>query len=122
MNTRKQVLVMTGLLMMMLVITGVYAAWYPSRAEDSAAHFEEARVERGALIFARNCRTCHGDVAEGGAAGGRLAAAPALNRPDLQGFKDSTATITANVTAAATTLTLSAAGTPAIKGGDTILI
>jgi len=89
MNTRKQVLIMSALLALMLVLTGVYAAWYPSRAIDAADYFDERTSERGAIIFARNCRLCHGDVGEGGSLGGRLPAAPALHRSDLQGFVDS---------------------------------
>src|SRR5688572_23603991 len=93
MNTRKQVLIMSALLLVMLVVTAGYAAWYPSRADDAAAHFEEASAERASITFARQCRLCHGDVGQGGALGGRLAAAPALNRPDLQGFIDTDAVL-----------------------------
>jgi plastocyanin len=95
---------MSVLLMMMLVTVGVYAAWYPFRATDAEEHFEEARAERASILFARNCRTCHGDVGEGGALGGRLPAAPALNRPDLQGFEDSGAELTAEVNLTATSI------------------
>ena len=104
MNTRKQVLIMSALLMLMLITVGVYGAWYPSRETDAEAHFEEATAERGAILFARNCRLCHGDIGEGGSLGARLAAAPALDRPDLQGFSDSKATVTAAVNASATTI------------------
>jgi mono/diheme cytochrome c family protein/plastocyanin len=104
MNTQKQVLIMSGLLLMMLVIVAIYAAWYPSRSTDAEDEFTKATTERGAVTFARNCRLCHGDTGEGGLLGGRLPAAPALNRPDLQGFKDSTATLTAELNPTATTL------------------
>ena len=87
MNTRKQVLIMSALLMVMLMVVGVYAAWYPSRETDAEAHFEEQTAERGAILFARNCRLCHGDVGEGGPRR-PPAAAPALDRPDLQGFAE----------------------------------
>ena len=120
MNTRKQVLIMSGLLMVMLMTIAVYAAWYPSRAEDAEEHFEELTAERGAILFARNCRLCHGDVGEGGALGSRLPAAPALDRPDLKGFSDSMATLAANVNATATEFRVSD-GRP-FKGGQTILI
>jgi plastocyanin len=86
MNTRKQVLIMTSLLLMMLIVVGVYGAWYPYREDAAAEHFDEATTERGSILFARNCRLCHGNLAEGGALGARLPAAPALDRPDLQGF------------------------------------
>jgi plastocyanin len=42
-------------------------------------------VDRGAFLFSQNCRTCHGDSGEGGQKANRLALAPALDRPDLQG-------------------------------------
>lgn len=111
---------MSALLMLMLITVGVYGAWYPSRETDAEAHFEEATAERGAILFARNCRLCHGDVGEGGSLGARLAAAPALDRPDLQGFADSKATVTAAVNASATTIPVSAAS--AFKGGSRIMI
>jgi len=120
MNTRKQVLIMTVLLLLMLVSIAVYAAWYPSRAEDAAAHFEEATSERGALLFARNCRLCHGDVGEGGALGARLPAAPALATPRLQGFVATKATLTDALTVSATTFTV--VEIDVIAGGDEIMI
>src|SRR5919106_1734022 len=104
MNTRKQVLIMSALLMVTLITLGFYAAWYPSRADDSEEHFGELTAERASIVFARNCRICHGDLGEGGALGGRLAAAPALDRPALQGFVDAKATLTAAVNASATTI------------------
>src|SRR3989304_2012381 len=96
MNTRKQVLVMSVLLFMTLIVVGIYGAWYPSRETGAAAEFEERTAERAAILFARNCRLCHGDVGEGGALGGRLAAAPALDRADLQGFADAKAPLAAD--------------------------
>ena len=47
MNTRKQVLIMSALLLMMLIAIGIYAAWYPGRATDAEAHFQEQTSERG---------------------------------------------------------------------------
>jgi plastocyanin len=120
MNTRKQVLIMASLLMVMLVTIGIYAAWLPNRQTDAEANFEEATAERGSIIFAQNCRLCHGDVGEGGAAGGRLPAAPALNRPDLQGFISTDQTITADVLATATTVEVS--DSSKFKAGSQILI
>ena len=111
---------MSGLLLVMLLILGVYAAWYPYRAEDAAKHFDEATAERASIVFARNCRQCHGDVGEGGGLAGRLANAPPLHRPDLMGFVDSTATLTSNLDASATSFTVSDAAK--LKGGQTILI
>ena len=102
MNTRKQVLIMTALLLMMLMVLAVYAAWYPYRAEDAQVYFDEATAERGAIVFARNCRLCHGDVGEGGALGARLPAAPALHRADLMGFVDSEGVLVSDIDASAT--------------------
>lgn len=107
MNTRKQVLVMTTLLLMTLLLLGVYALWYPSRATKAEQHFEELTAERGSILFARNCRLCHGDVGQGGLQGARLAAAPALNRTDLQGFVNSNATLRASASASATSIQVS---------------
>lgn len=120
MNTRKQVLIMSGLLLMMLVVVAVYAAWYPYRADDAEDHFEEARAERGSILFARNCRLCHGDLAEGGALGGRLAAAPALNRADLQGFDRTSAQTAASFAPTAGAVEVSDASE--LEVGDIILI
>jgi len=120
MNTRKQVLVMSVLLLMMLIIVALYGAWYPSRAEDAETNFQEATAFRGAITFSQNCRLCHGDVGEGGSQGGRLAAAPPLDRQDLQGFKDSQATLASDVNAAATTLRVSDGSK--FQGGDIIRI
>src|SRR3954468_685755 len=120
MNTRKQVLIMTGLLLIMLMVLGVYAAWYPSRANDAKVHFDEATAERAALVFARNCRLCHGDVGEGGALGARLPAAPALHRADLMGFVDSGGTLADDIDGSATSFNVS--DTSKLKGGQTIIV
>src|SRR5688572_16098886 len=120
MNTRKQVMIMSALLLLMLVTVGIYGAWYPHRETDAEEHFEEATAERGAILFARNCRLCHGDVGEGGALGARLAAAPALDRPQLQGFVEAKATVTSAVNATATTVPVSS--NTLIKTGGTIMI
>jgi hypothetical protein len=121
MNTRKQVLIMSALLLMMLLITGVYAAWYPSRAEDSQEHFDELTAERGSILFARNCRLCHGDVGEGGSLGARLPAAPALDRSDLQGFIETTSTLSADANASATEISVSDSA-PFSRPGEVIIL
>jgi len=120
MNTRKQVLLMTSLLLMMLIVIGIYAAWYPSRAVDSEVHFDEATAERGAILFARNCRLCHGNVAEGGALGARLPAAPALDRPDLQGFRPTAGALVGGLDL--TSNTLEVTDSEGLAAGDTILV
>src|SRR5947209_1716474 len=119
MNTRKQVLLMSGLLLVVLMVLGVYAAWYPYRSTDAAVEFEDSTAERGSIIFARNCRLCHGDVAEGGALGARLPAAPALHRGDLQGFVDTGATLSKDLDATTTTFQVK---TPEKLKPGTILI
>jgi plastocyanin len=120
MNTRKQVLLMTSLLLMMLIVIGIYAAWYPSRAVDSEVHFDEATAERGAILFARNCRLCHGNLAEGGALGARLPAAPALDRPDLQGFRPTAGALVGGLDL--TSNTLEVTDSEGLAAGDTILV
>lgn len=120
MNTRKQVLIMSALLLVMLIVIGVYAAWYPSRAEDAEVEFRESTAERGSILFARNCRLCHGDVGEGGALGARLPAAPPLNRPDLQGFLPTEATVPENIDASSSTIPVTT--TDGLAVGDTILV
>ena len=65
--------------------TGAYTIWDPDRGDNAEVAQHERVLERGAFLFAQNCRACHGDAGEGGAASNRLRAAPPLNRPDLQG-------------------------------------
>jgi plastocyanin len=120
MNTRKQVLIMTSLLLLMLITIGIYAAWYPSRAENAEVHFDEASAERGSILFARNCRLCHGNLAEGGALGARLPAAPALNRPDLQGFLPTSGTLVGGLDLSATSFEVT--DSTGLGGGDIILV
>ncbi len=67
MNTQKQIFL---IVVLFFTFTGACAAYtavdLPIRAEDQTEwHFEES-VERGALLFANNCRTCHGNAGEGG--------------------------------------------------------
>jgi plastocyanin len=122
MNTRKQVLIMTTLLLFMLVTVAAYAAWYPSRAEDAEEHFSEATAERGAILFARNCRLCHGDVGEGGSLGGRLPAALPLNTARLQGFDATDANTTLEGSLNATATSFAVSDSAGIAAGDVILI
>jgi plastocyanin/mono/diheme cytochrome c family protein len=120
MNTRKQVLAMVALLMLGLIGIAVYSAWDPGRNANAEQDFQDKTAARGALLFARNCRLCHGDVGQGGALGGRLAAAPALDRADLQGFIDSKAKLAKDLDTTSTTVTTTD-GTK-FKKGATILI
>jgi mono/diheme cytochrome c family protein len=111
---------MVALLMVGLMGIAAYSAWDPDRNTSAAEHFNEKVAERGAILFARNCRLCHGDMGEGGALGGRLAAAPALNRPSLQGFVDIDVTLTSNVDASADTIQVN--NSQRLLGGSTILV
>lgn len=120
MNTRKQVILMVVLLMVGLLGIAAYSAWDPTRNDEAAEHFNEKTAIRGSLLFARNCRTCHGDVGEGGAIGGRLTAAPTLDRPDLQGFVDVDTTLSGPVTARATEIQVNDAAR--LQAGQTILV
>jgi len=90
MNTSKQINVMVALVFLAVLATGAYTMWDPSRASDARENQTQAVVERGAWLFAQNCRTCHGDRGEGGQAANRLPAAPPLNRKDLQGVDPNT--------------------------------
>ena len=85
MNTGKQIYIMVILVFLLLAALGGYVIWEPFRSEETEKKQEETTAERGALNFSVYCRVCHGDSGQGGAAAGRLAAAPLLNRPDLQG-------------------------------------
>jgi mono/diheme cytochrome c family protein/plastocyanin len=90
MNTSKQINVIVALVFLAVLATGAYTMWDPSRASDARENQTQAVVERGAWLFAQNCRTCHGDKGEGGQAANRLPAAPPLNRKDLQGVDPNT--------------------------------
>ncbi|TMB99717.1 MAG: hypothetical protein E6J42_02560 [Chloroflexi bacterium] len=60
MNTSKQVNVMVGLLMLGAVATLLYFLWDNVRAEDATDRQVTANAERGGVIFAVQCRSCHG--------------------------------------------------------------
>jgi plastocyanin len=111
---------MSAVMLISIAVLGIYAAWYPNRETAAAVSYTDKTAGRGAGIFAQNCRLCHGDVAEGGALGARLAAAPALDRPDMQGFVDSGGVLTKTATASDTTIQVD---NPAkLKAGQTLLI
>lgn len=77
MNTQKQISLMVLLVFMLLGGCAAYTV-YDQPRENSAAHAQAATLaERGARIFARYCRQCHGDSGQG-----RIG--PALNRPELR--------------------------------------
>ena len=88
MNTGKQINAMVLVLFLTLIAVGAYTIWDPFRSDDALSVQNEETAMFGAETFAMNCRLCHGDRGEGGQFGGRLAAAPALDRPELQGIVD----------------------------------
>jgi plastocyanin/mono/diheme cytochrome c family protein len=88
MNTAKQINIMVALVFIAVITAGAYTMWDPTRASDAKVEQTDKTVDRGAYLFAQNCRVCHGDSGEGGLKSNRLTAAPALNRPDLQGKTD----------------------------------
>jgi uncharacterized cupredoxin-like copper-binding protein/mono/diheme cytochrome c family protein len=90
MNTGKQINAMVAVLFVTLIVIGAYTIWDPVRSSDAEERQEEKAAIRGATTFALNCRVCHGDRGQGGADGGRLAAAPVLDSPRLQGISQGT--------------------------------
>ena len=61
MNTSKQVNMMLGLLFLVVIALGLYFVWDINFREGAAANTQvEKNAERGAFLFARNCRVCHG--------------------------------------------------------------
>ncbi|HWO93415.1 MAG TPA: cupredoxin domain-containing protein [Dehalococcoidia bacterium] len=74
MNTTKQIQIMVGLVLLLVVGLIAYSIWEPERQEDAEATQLEDQVERGAELFASNCTTCHGLEGEG-------FVGPALNVP-----------------------------------------
>jgi mono/diheme cytochrome c family protein len=88
MNTSKQINIIILMVFLAVIATGAYTLWDPSRADDAESTQLEKQTRYGAWVFSQNCRTCHGDSGEGGAASNRLRQAPALNRPQLQGREE----------------------------------
>ena len=67
MNTQKQIVLMVALMFLLVGGCAAYTAIeLPVRAPDQAQWTEDQSLERGALLFANNCRTCHGNRGEGG--------------------------------------------------------
>ncbi len=79
-NTQKQIIAMVVLMVLGVAGLGAYVAFDNGRraeAQDKAL-IEDAT--RGAELFARNCRVCHGNDGLGSTANPRLIG-PALNKP-----------------------------------------
>ncbi|MDZ7729125.1 MAG: LysM peptidoglycan-binding domain-containing protein [Dehalococcoidia bacterium] len=78
MNTDKQRVLIVALLFLLVGSCAGYAAIdLPVRADNQAEYMHEGAVERGALLYANNCRTCHGNQGEG-------FVGPALNTDEWQ--------------------------------------
>ncbi len=67
MNTQRQVFLVVVLMFVTVAGCAAYTAIdLPIRAQRQADFFENESIERGALLYANNCRTCHGIRGEGG--------------------------------------------------------
>ncbi|HXU23448.1 MAG TPA: LysM peptidoglycan-binding domain-containing protein [Tepidiformaceae bacterium] len=78
MNTQKQIGLIVVLFFLMVGGCTAYSAIdLPHRAVEQADYQHDQSVERGALLFANNCRTCHGIHGQGGVG-------LPLNKPQLQ--------------------------------------
>jgi plastocyanin/LysM repeat protein len=66
-NTQRQIFLIVVLMFVSVAGCAAYTAIdLPIRAERQADFFEAESIERGALLYANNCRTCHGIRGEGG--------------------------------------------------------
>ena len=80
MNTNKQILAMVVLLFLGVVSLGAYT-WFEAGTRTDAKDFQAVEAaERGALLFAKNCRVCHGNAGLGRVGHPQLIG-PALNNP-----------------------------------------
>lgn len=67
MNTQRQVFLVVVLMFVTVAGCAAYTAIdLPIRAQRQADFFQNESIERGALLYANNCRTCHGIRGEGG--------------------------------------------------------
>ncbi len=82
MNTQKQIILIVTLFFVFVGSCAAYAVVdLPIRAQDQAEWHHSQSIERGALLFANNCRTCHGNVGEGGVG-------PAVNGASTRDFQN----------------------------------
>ncbi|HET7737196.1 MAG TPA: LysM peptidoglycan-binding domain-containing protein [Tepidiformaceae bacterium] len=70
MNTQKQIFLIVVLFFVMTGGCAAYAFIEPVRSERQAGFFDAESARRGALLYANNCRTCHGNVGDGSNGGG----------------------------------------------------
>ena len=64
-NTEKQILAMVLLLVISVASLGAYTWFDNGRRTEAISEVFERDSERGAHIFARNCRVCHGNDGKG---------------------------------------------------------
>jgi plastocyanin/LysM repeat protein/mono/diheme cytochrome c family protein len=77
-NTQKQIILIVALFFLTVgACAGYTIIELPYRTELQADWHLEESIERGALLYANNCRTCHGNAGEG-------FRGPRLNRDDLK--------------------------------------
>ena len=65
MRKSRQVDTMVLLLLLTVLAIGLYWAWDSVRAERAEERQTEVAAERGAHLFAQNCRVCHGRTGKG---------------------------------------------------------
>jgi len=65
MRTSRQIDIMVLLLILTVLAMGLYWAWDSVRAERAEERQTETAAERGAHLFAQNCRLCHGRTGKG---------------------------------------------------------
>jgi len=88
MNTNKQVIAMVVLLFLGVVSLGAYTWFDVGRRADAAEEVLLLSAERGAHLFANNCRICHGNFGLG-STGNPSLIGPALNTPaNTFGFRE----------------------------------
>ena len=59
-NTSRQIQIMVGVVFIAVVVMMGYALWETTRADNASDNFQAKLGERGAELFAVNCRRCHG--------------------------------------------------------------
>lgn len=79
-NTEKQILAMVILLVLSVASLGAYTWFDNGRRTEAISEVYERDAERGAHIFARNCRVCHGNDGRGSESDSSLVGL-ALNKP-----------------------------------------
>lgn len=77
MNTQKQIYLIVALFFIFVGGCTAYTIIEPVRNQDQADWQNKESIERGALLYANNCRNCHG-IRGAGSIG------PALNKPEFK--------------------------------------